>query len=533
MFYSSGSRRILRALPVVAAFALVLAGAPAASAAGPKAYLQVNDLTGRVTGGVAQLGIASDAPVDGGALPFGGACGALAAQKYPADSVGALLAAFDPAWSIQPGSGFDAELTISAITHVASSLGFMAETPAWHLWINNTYYNFGQDMTGALCHALDEGDVVVLQATERRFAGGDTTFGLPTTPQLRVEPPATVVAGQPLTATVAAFAPADSGGASGWGANAVPGVRSTSAGYGLGFDGGATFAATDAQGRATLTVPGNASGSVSLIAIAGTDAGALPTATGRSSAFSVPVSVCVYDAQPASPCAATLSAATPGFGAAQARETLGAPRAIVVTPALGTAQVTDVTLAGPDVDDFIISSDRCTGVALDSGAGTACTVNVRFSPSVVGARHAALQVTSTASNTVLSVPLDGVGGSLASGPAGPVGQDGAAGAKGDGGARGAGGAAGPGGASGATGTAGPQGKAGKNGRDAVCTVKRAKGAPKVTCKLTSAKSARATLTRLGRVYARGTVASLRAIRMVRPGAYTLRYRSVARRVTVR
>jgi hypothetical protein len=533
MSYTSGSRRNLQALLVFAALALILATAPAAPAAGPKAYLQINDLTGRANAGLAQLGTAGDPAIDGGELPWSGACSGLAVQKYPANSVGALLESFDAAWTIADGPGFDKQLTISGITHDASSLGFMSEVPGWHLWINNTYYNFGQDMTGALCHALQDGDVVVLQATERRFVDGDTMYGLPTTPQLRVELPATVAAGLPVTGTVVAYEPGV-GGATGWGGNVLTGTRSAGVGYGLGFDGGGgAFAATDAQGRAALTVPADASGNIDVVAIAGTDATALPTAS-HSSAFSVPASVCVYDGQPSSPCTASVSAATPDFGASQARETLGAPRAVVVTPALGTADVTSVKLAGTDVDDFLISSDRCTGAALDAGAGATCRVNVRFAPSVIGARHATLEVTSTASNTTLSVSLDGVGGSLAAGPSGQDGAGGAAGAKGDKGDAGAAGSAGSAGtaggtgatgAQGAAGTTGLQGKAGKNGRDAVCTVKRAKGTPKVTCKLVSStRKASATLTRQGKVYARGTVASLRTVRKLGAGVYTLRYR---------
>jgi hypothetical protein len=524
----SGSRRILQVLPVFAVLALILATAPAALAVGPRAYLQINDLTGRANAGLAQLGTAGDPAIDGGELPWGGACSGLAVQKYPASSVGALLESFDSAWTIADGTGFDKQLTISGITHDASSLGFMSEVPGWHLWINNTYYNFGQDMTGALCHALQDGDVVVLQATERHFADGDTMYGLPTTPQLRIELPRTVAAGQPLTGTVAAYEPGV-GGATGWGGNVLMGTRSAGAGYGLGFDDGDNaFVATDALGRATLTVPANANGNIALVAIAGTDSTVLPTAS-HNSGFSVPASVCVYDGQPSSPCTASVLAATPDFGASQARETLGAPRAVVVTPALGTAEVTSVKLAGTDVDDFLIGSDRCTGAALDAGADTTCTVNVRFAPSVIGARHATLEVTSTASNTTLTVPLDGVGGSLAAGPAGQDGADGTAGAKGDKGDAGAAGSAGPAGATGAAGAqgaVGATGPQGKNGRDAVCTVKRTKGTPKVTCKLVSStRKASATLTRQGKVYARGTVASLRPTRTLPAGAYTLRYRS--------
>jgi hypothetical protein len=534
MSYSSGLRRTLRVLPLPVALALALIAAPAALAAGPNPYLQINDLPGRVVGGLVQLGASTDPAVAGGELPFGAACAGLAVGEYPADSVGALLTSHDPTWAIGQ-SGFNNTLTIGGITYDAASLGFLSEAPGWQLWVNNSYFNFGQDMAAALCSPTHTGDVVVLQATERHFADGDTMYGLPTTPQVRVEAvPLTIAPGQSVTATVAEFAPG-SEGISGWGSNGVSGTRSVTAGYGLGFDGSTTFAATDAQGRATATVPADASGTINLIAIAGTDRAALPTAS-HNSAFSVPVSACVYDGSASSPCSGSLSAPAIDLGS-QARGTIGAATPVVVTPALGHVAITAAKLVSGDVDDFLLTSDGCSGATVVSGDGSAtpsCSVRVRFAPSVAGARSAVLRITSDGMSPTLDVTITGTGGAAAAGTPGPAGENGgrgdtgAPGATGATGATGANGAAGPSGLAGVTGPAGPQGKA---GRDAVCTVKRTKGAPKVTCKLTTTKSTKATLTRLGRVYARGTVASLRATRRVPAGSYTLRYRSQNKAVT--
>jgi hypothetical protein len=525
----------------LAAFTIAAVAVPTAGAG---VFVQINDLAGRENSGAVSLGSHSTlvtTPVT---------CGATAGTS-PADTVAAALSQLGT-WSIESGQttlpGDPDVLKIDNLNngdgYPMQSLGQQVDmdgdgtidgdgaVPSWHMWIGNTYHNLGYHDQPE-CTTLQDGQTLVLQASELSYPDGEM-YAFPATPQLQVEDaPTTVAAGQSFVVTAAQYTP-PAGFAGGWGNGTATGERAAGTGYGVGFDdAGNTFVATDAQGQATLTAPDAASGNVNMIAIAGTDASALPTA-GHNSAFSVPASVCVYDGQPSSPCTASVSAATPDFGASQARETLGAPRPVVVTPALGTAAVTTVKLAGTDVDDFLISSDHCTGAALDSGAGTTCVVNVRFAPSVIGARHATLEVTSTASNTTLSVPLDGVGGSLAAGPAGQDGAAGVAGAagavgmkgdKGDGGAAGALGATGVAGATGAQGAAGPQGKPGKNGRDAVCTVKRTKGTPKVTCKLVSSTGkASATLTRLGKVYARGTVASLLAVRSVVVGDYTLRYR---------
>jgi hypothetical protein len=534
---SPALRRVLRALPLTAALAAVaLPVASASAATGPKVGFQLNDLNGIVDLATVTLGAATDAPIAGPDMPYSQTCPGLAADEYPADSVAALLHARDANWTLAPpSSGFDWELTMFGSTHAASSLGFNTEVPGWHMWINDTYYNFGQDTPGGLCHELTAGDRVVLQGTERHFPDGGGMYGLPTTPQLRVTAPPTVAAGATFTATVTELTPPDS--SNGWGGNAVQGTPSVSAGYGVGFDGdSAPFAATDAQGHATVTAPAGSGGILQLVGIAGTDPAALPTAD-HNSAYSPLADICVYDNRVNSPCTATLSAQSTDFGT-QARGSLGAATPVVVTPALGTATISGAKVVSGDADDFMVSSDGCTGTTVNSGTGAAtpnCAVRVRFAPSVAGARSAVLRITSNASNTTLDVPLTGTGGAATGGPQGPAGADGAKGDTGDRGATGATGATGANGANGsngaagATGATGPQGKAGKNGRDAVCTVKRTKGAPKVTCKLVSSstKSTKATLTRAGKVYAKGTVASLRGTRKVPAGVYTLRYRTRA------
>jgi hypothetical protein len=309
----------------------------------------------------------------------------------------------------------------------------------------------------------------------------------------------------------------------------LDGAQTPGAGYLVSSDNDSAVTA-DSAGDATLTLTGGGHHVVNARQPADTEGNA-PRALTRS--------ICVYDGSSGSSCTGTLSASPVDFGT-QARGTIGAAAPVVVTPALGQVTVAGAKLVSGDVDDFLLTSEDCTGATVHSGTGAAtptCAVRVRFVPSVAGSRTAVLRVTSTATNGPVDVTLTGTGGAPGSGNPGPAGENGAkgdtgvAGATGATGATGAHGAAGPSGLSGAAGPAGPEGNAGKNGRDAVCTVKRVKGAPKVTCKLTTANGTKATLTRLGRVYARGTVASLRMIRKVPAGSYTLRYRSHGEAVT--
>jgi hypothetical protein len=552
-FTIPGLSRARHALALAVALAIAL---PAAAQAGPvtgHALVQLNLLTGRDTYYNAPLHAAAETV----SASTNVSCGNGAPGALPGDSVGAVLAALDPSFDVD--TNYPQNLTIHSawtgdpFTYEAAGPGFGSAgapdlAPGWLLWINTNYYNLKQtgNVSDDLCRTLDDGDVVVFQASGRAPEGdGSSPFSVPTTPLIRVEGlPATVAAGQQVQVTVANYTAAP------WSVDGH-GVRAANGGYRVFLDGGElddgdpsttpAAVAVDSSGHATLTVPA-VSGTLNVSALAGTAAltpGVDPAYTlpyQQDSAFSTQASTCVYDGNPHSPCVASLAAPGTDFGT-QARETLGGARAIALTASTGQATVTSAKIVGGDVDDFLLTSDGCSETALDSGATTpadgtpSCLVRVRFAPSVAGPRSATLRIVSTATNSTLDVPLTGTGGAPgvgapgADGAKGDTGAAGVGGAKGETGAAGAQGAAGVNGSPGAPGAAGPQGKAGKNGRDAVCAVKRARGTPKVTCKLTAAKSAKATLTRRGHVYARGTIASLRATRAVAAGSYTLRYRS--------
>lgn len=69
--------------------------------------------------------------------------------------------------------------------------------------------------------------------------------------------------------------------------------------------------------------------------------------------------------------------------------------------------VSDVSLAGADARDFEMTGDGCTlNVAAPLGG---CVINVRFSPTVEGARGAVLRIVSNASDSPTEVALSGVG----------------------------------------------------------------------------------------------------------------------------
>jgi sugar lactone lactonase YvrE len=224
--------------------------------------------------------------------------------------------------------------------------------------------------------------------------------------------------------------------------------------------------------------------------------------------------------------AARASAASLDFGT-QARDTLGASRALTVrNDGPGALHARRVTVTGANHDDFLISSDDCSQATLPVG-GT-CTVDLRFGPSAAGARAAALSVTSDDPDGPLTVALTGVGGALPQGAAGATGPAGPAGLPGADGPAGSPGAGGPGGPQ------GPAGPQGAPGRDAVvsCSVKRRKGKrTRVVCsvKLRAPAAARLhwRLVRHGHVYARGVArasrggATIRLPRLER-GRYLLR-----------
>jgi Collagen triple helix repeat (20 copies) len=526
MSYPSGVSRALRALPFAAALAIALPASSASAAAGPSVTVRVEDLASTLVSPFAtadqpyrtiSLGSAGDAPV---AVAPNLNCGLPSgAGTAPADSAAAALEQADPAWDVDYSS-WPYTLTFGGVTHDLRTVDG-TNSVAWQVWFDHTATDGNAILNAALlCQPLADGQSLTLQATTLMSDTGSYPFDV-RSPLVALENvPQTVMPDTPFTVKAVAYG--------------LNGAQAPGAGYPVSADNGSAVTA-DSAGDATLTLAGG--GYHVLDAQQPADAeGNTPRALRRS--------ICVYDGTSGSPCAGSLSASTADFGT-QARGTIGAATPVVVAPASGGVTVSGAKLVSGDVDDFLLTSDNCTGTTVHSGTGAAtstCAVRVRFAPSVGGNRTAVLRVTSTATNGPLDVTLIGTGGAAAAGTPGPAGENGAkgdtgaAGAAGATGATGASGAAGPSGAAGAAGPAGPQGQAGKNGRDAVCTVKRAKGAPKVACKLTAAKGAKATLTRLGRVYARGPVASLRATRKVPAGAYTLRYRShgkaVAQRVTI-
>lgn len=146
----------------------------------------------------------------------------------------------------------------------------------------------------------------------------------------------------------------------------------------------------------------------------------------------------------------------------------------------------------------------------------------------------ALTCAVTATNDTGSVTAISAGVSVAA-----AGQDGTAGADGPGGPGGPTGSTGPTGATGstgATGATGAKGTAGRNGRDATVSCRSKRTARlqgtryriSITCRVTLAATARATISRKGRVYARGTVTGRRlhlaGARRLRPGTYVLTVR---------
>ena len=202
----------------------------------------------------------------------------------------------------------------------------------------------------------------------------------------------------------------------------------------------------------------------------------------------------------------SLSPGTQDFGS-QAVGTAGASQVLTLTnPGDWKMDVGIATLGGANASDFTIAANECSGTTLR--VGRACVLRVRFNPSAEGARAATLTLPGTA-----PVTLTGTGTSGPLGPTGPIGPVGPVG---------------PQGLGGPTGTPGPKGTPGRNAL-VKCTVGKPKrGKTKVTCKVTFAKAARATLSRTGRIVAHGRVArnvlSMRGVHL-RAGRYVLEVRS--------
>ncbi|MDO8211967.1 FG-GAP-like repeat-containing protein [Conexibacter sp. CPCC 206217] len=169
---------------------------------------------------------------------------------------------------------------------------------------------------------------------------------------------------------------------------------------------------------------------------------------------------------------ATTSAVT---FADQPATTSSAPSAVTVTNAGTDAdapllRVSGTALSGAGAGDFSTEKGTCAGAAL--AIGQSCALQVRFVPSVAGARSATLSVTSNGPRATTTVALSGLGTAIPSGPQGPQGPQGAPGGigpQGSPGTTGADGARGPQGQPGAGGATGPVGPRGADGADGVTT----------------------------------------------------------------
>lgn len=69
-----------------------------------------------------------------------------------------------------------------------------------------------------------------------------------------------------------------------------------------------------------------------------------------------------------------------------------------------------LVVAGPEQTDFSVAGTSCVGRSV--AAGSTCTASIAFSPSADGARTARLEIR-TASGTLLTVPLNGIGDGVA------------------------------------------------------------------------------------------------------------------------
>ncbi len=131
------------------------------------------------------------------------------------------------------------------------------------------------------------------------------------------------------------------------------------------------------------------------------------------------------------PLVATVSVGPAGgqsFPGTQPMQTVSSPISLTITDTgSGPLQISSLTFAGTDPQDFLISSNKCVG---ELAAGASCTLGVNFAPQGQGARSASLQIVSNAQGSPAAVPLSGNGGSLPQGPPGQTGATGTAGPRG-------------------------------------------------------------------------------------------------------
>jgi hypothetical protein len=86
--------------------------------------------------------------------------------------------------------------------------------------------------------------------------------------------------------------------------------------------------------------------------------------------------------------------------------TASLPQKVILTNSGTTAfSIAGVAIDGVDASDFTETNTCGASVA----AGATCSIKVTFKPSVIGARTATLTIAQRAHNTVLDVPLSGIG----------------------------------------------------------------------------------------------------------------------------
>ncbi len=113
--------------------------------------------------------------------------------------------------------------------------------------------------------------------------------------------------------------------------------------------------------------------------------------------------------------------------AAQPKSILSDAQDITLTNTGGVqVKIDTVEVTGSNPGDFVVSSDGCRGHQLLAGFNDACTIRVRFAPTVTGARTATLRIVDE-NAIVHTTTLSGSGAELPTGPAGPTGATGAAG----------------------------------------------------------------------------------------------------------
>ena len=125
--------------------------------------------------------------------------------------------------------------------------------------------------------------------------------------------------------------------------------------------------------------------------------------------------------------AGTATASSPSLSfPAQPVGTFATPQAVTITnTGHGVLEIDQAHVTSPATGDFLISADTCSGASVQIGA--ACTIHLRFGPTVTGTRSSALTVSSNDTAGPLQIALAGTGSALVPGPVGPPGPFGAIG----------------------------------------------------------------------------------------------------------